>query len=130
MSAVLPAGTVLGRVAELPDGAAREFALAEGEWPLTAFLVRVGDTVHAWLNRCPHALRQLNFRPDGFLSHDGTLIQCSSHGAQFEKDTGLCVAGPCVGESLRRLPVELVNGEIRLTEDLDTARLDRNPFLP
>jgi nitrite reductase/ring-hydroxylating ferredoxin subunit len=130
VSKVLPAGAILGRVTEIPDGAAREFALTEGEWPLTAFLVRVGDTVHAYLNRCPHALRQLNFRPDGFLSPDGTLIQCSSHGAQFEKDTGLCVAGPCVGESLRRLPVELVDGEIRLTADLDTARLDRNPFLP
>lgn len=129
MSTVLPAGTLLGRVTQLPDGAAREFALTEGEWPLTAFLVRVGDVVHAYLNRCPHALRQLNFRPDGFLSADGTLIQCSSHGAQFEKDTGLCVAGPCVGESLRRLPIQLVNGEIRLMEDLDTGRLDRNPFL-
>jgi nitrite reductase/ring-hydroxylating ferredoxin subunit len=130
MSHMLPAGTVLGRVTELPDGAAREFALTESEWPLTAFLVRVGDAIHAYLNRCPHALRQLNFRPDGFLSPDGTLLQCSSHGAQFEKDTGMCVAGPCVGETLRRLPIELVNGEIRLTEDLDTQRLDRNPFLP
>lgn len=129
MSKVLPAGALLGTVAELPNGAAREFALTEGEWPLTAFLVRVGADVHAYLNRCPHALRQLNFRPDGFLSPDGTLIQCSSHGAQFEKDTGLCVAGPCVGESLRRLPIELVAGEIRLTADLDTERLDRNPFL-
>jgi nitrite reductase/ring-hydroxylating ferredoxin subunit len=130
VSDLLRAGTVLGRVADLPDGAAREFALAESEWPLTAILVRVGDAVHAYLNRCPHALRQLNFRPDGFLSPDGTLLQCSSHGAQFEKDTGLCVAGPCVGDSLRRLPIELVDGEIRLTADLDTAKLDRNPFLP
>ncbi len=130
MSTVLPAGTLLARLAELPDGATREFALNDSEWPLTGFLVRVGDAVHAYLNRCPHALRQLNFRPDGFLNADGTLIQCNSHGALFEKDTGLCVAGPCVGESLRRLPVALANGEIRLTEDLDTARLDRNPFLP
>jgi nitrite reductase/ring-hydroxylating ferredoxin subunit len=129
MSAVLPAGTVLGRVTDLPDGAAREFALTESDWPLTGFLVRVGDKVHAYLNRCPHALRQLNFLPNGFLSPGGALLQCSSHGAQFEKDTGLCVAGPCVGESLRRLPIELVDGEIRLTEDLDTVRLDRNPFL-
>ena len=130
MITVLPAGTSLGRVTDLPDGAAREFALAGGEWPLTGVLVRVGDAVHAYLNRCPHALSQLNFRPDGFLSPDGTLLQCSAHGAQFEKDTGLCVAGPCVGDSLRRLPIELVNGEIRLTQDLDTVRLDRNPFLP
>ncbi|HTQ35406.1 MAG TPA: Rieske 2Fe-2S domain-containing protein [Steroidobacteraceae bacterium] len=130
MSAVLPAGTRLGRVTDLPDGATREFVLDDTGWPLTGFLVRVGEAVHAYLNRCPHALRQLNFRPDRFLSPDGTLIQCSSHGALFEKDTGLCVAGPCVGESLRRLPVELIDGELRLTEDLDTGKLDRQPFLP
>jgi nitrite reductase/ring-hydroxylating ferredoxin subunit len=129
MSGVLPAGTLLGHLAELPEGAAREFALDESEWPLTGFLVRTADAVHAYLNRCPHALRQLNFRPDGFLNADGTLIQCSSHGALFEKDTGLCVAGPCVGESLRRLPVALANGEVRLTEDLDTERLSRRPYL-
>jgi nitrite reductase/ring-hydroxylating ferredoxin subunit len=130
MSGVLPAGTLLGRLAELPDGATCEFALNESDWPLTGFLVRVGDSVHAYLNRCPHALRQLNFRPGGFLSPDGTLLQCSSHGALFEKDTGLCVGGPCAGESLRRLPVALAGGELRLTEDLDIERLDRHPFLP
>jgi len=130
LSRILPVGTLLGRVANLPDGAPREFILAETEWPLTGILVRVGDAVHAYLNRCPHALRQLNFRPDGFLSPDGTLIQCSSHGALFEKDTGLCVGGPCVGESLRRLPIALHAGELRLTEDLDLERLDRQPFLP
>jgi nitrite reductase/ring-hydroxylating ferredoxin subunit len=130
LKGILPAGTLLARLSELPDGAAREFALDESEWPLTGFLVRTGGAVHAYLNRCPHALRQLNFRPDGFLNADRTLIQCSSHGALFEKDTGLCVAGPCVGESLRRLPVVLVDGEVRLTEDLDTQQLDRRPFLP
>ena len=130
MNSLLPAGTLLARLAELPDGAAREFALTDSEWPLTGFLVRVGNAVHAYLNRCPHALRQLNFQPNRFLNPDGTLIQCCSHGALFERDTGLCVAGPCVGESLRRLPVTLANGEIRLTEALDTERLDRNPFLP
>lgn len=127
---MLPAGTLLGRLRELPDGAAREFVLDDSEWPLTGILVRVGEAVHAYLNRCPHALRQLNFRPDAFLSPDGGLIQCSSHGALFEKDTGECVAGPCAGESLRRLPVALSGGELRLTEDLDLERLDRHPFLP
>jgi len=130
VSDLLAAGTVLGRVDDLPDGAAREFALTDSDWPLTAILVRAGHSVHAYLNRCPHALRPLNFRPDGFLTPDGTLLMCGSHGAQFEKDTGLCVAGPCVGDSLRRLPIELVDGEIRLTADLDTVKLDRNPFLP
>ncbi len=130
MSGVLPAGTSLGRVGELPDGAAREFVLGEFDWPLSGILVRVGDEVHAFLNRCPHALRQLNLRPDAFLTPDGTLLQCSSHGALFEKDSGECVAGPCAGEYLRRLPVELRDGQLLLTGDLDLERLDRHPFLP
>jgi len=130
VSHVLRAGMVLAHIAALPDGATQEFALDDGEWPVTGFLVRTGNAVHAYLNRCPHALRQLNFQPNRFLNQDGSLIQCSSHGALFERDTGLCVAGPCVGESLRRLPVAIVDGELLLTEDLDAGRLERNPFLP
>jgi nitrite reductase/ring-hydroxylating ferredoxin subunit len=126
---VLPAGTLLGRVTDLADGCARGFELGGDDWPLTGILVRAGGTVHAYLNRCPHALRPLDFRPGAFLNADGSLLQCSSHGALFEKDTGLCVAGPCAGESLRRLPVELIDGELRLTADIDTVRLERNPFL-
>jgi nitrite reductase/ring-hydroxylating ferredoxin subunit len=124
------AGTWLARLDELPDGRACEIELGQGDWPLTCLVLRTGDHVDAYLNRCPHALRQLNFRPGEFLNPDGTLIQCSSHGALFEKETGLCVAGPCVGESLRRIRVRLGEGELRLAEDLDIQRLERNPFLP
>ncbi len=125
----MAAGTVLARLDGLPDGATRGFPLTDDEWPQTGFLVRVGDDIHVYLNRCPHALRPLNFLPDRFLSNDGELIQCNAHGALFEKHTGLCIAGPCVDESLRRLPVAVVDGEVRLTAPLDIDRLERNPFL-
>jgi nitrite reductase/ring-hydroxylating ferredoxin subunit len=128
LTAVLPAGTVLARLADLPDGATRSFDLTADEWPLRGFLVRTGDAVHAYLNRCPHAGRQLNFLPDRFLSPDGELIQCVAHGALFEKETGLCIAGPCVDESLRRIAVLLADGEVRLAEALDTDRLARSPW--
>ena len=128
MSTVLPAGTVFAALADLPDGATRGFDLTDEEWPLRGFLVRVGDVVHAYLNRCPHAGRPLNFLPDRFLSADGELIQCVAHGALFEKDTGLCIAGPCVDDSLKRIAVVLVDGEVRLAEDLDTERLARSPW--
>ena len=128
MSALLPAGTVFASLADLPDGATRGFDLNDDEWPLRGFLVRVGDVVHAYLNRCPHAGRPLNFLPDRFLSPDGELIQCVAHGALFEKDSGLCIAGPCVDDSLKRIAVVLVDGEVRLAEDLDTERLARSPW--
>lgn len=121
------AGKVLAKLDELEDGAVRGFDLTDDEWPLRGLVVRVGDQAHAYVNRCPHAGRQLNFA-DRFLTPDGELLQCYSHGALFEKHTGLCIAGPCVDESLRRLPVAVVDGEVQLTEDLDLDRLKRGPW--
>jgi nitrite reductase/ring-hydroxylating ferredoxin subunit len=125
---MLAAGTVLAHLTDLPDGATRGFDLTEDDWPLRGFLVRVGDAVHAYVNRCPHAGRPLNFMPDRFLAPDGELIQCVAHGALFEKDTGLCIAGPCVDESLRRIAVRISGGEVQLAEDVDTDRLARGPW--
>lgn len=126
---MLPAGTVLARLADLPDGAARVVDLnGEAFPPLTALLVREGEAVHAFLNRCPHAGRPLNFGPGPVLSPDGGLLQCHAHGALFEKSTGLCIAGPCVDDSLRRLPVAVVQGEVRIAEELDLERLARSPW--
>jgi nitrite reductase/ring-hydroxylating ferredoxin subunit len=107
---------------------ARGFTVGRGDWPLRGFVVRENDNVWGYVNRCPHAGRQLNFMPDRFLLPDGSLIQCIAHGALFEKDTGECVAGPCVGEQLRRIPVQVVAGAVQLSEDLDLSRLARGPW--
>jgi nitrite reductase/ring-hydroxylating ferredoxin subunit len=129
MSPPLPAGTVLARLADMTDGEARVVDLNGEEFPpVTALLVRIGDAVHGYLNRCPHAGRPLNFGPGRALTADGTLLQCHAHGALFEKDTGLCIAGPCVEDSLRRLPVAVVTGEVQLAEALDVERLVRGSW--
>jgi len=44
------------------------------------------------------------------------MIQCSVHGAIFEKDTGYCVAGPCYGRSLIGLPVRIDSGCVLLAD--------------
>lgn len=129
MSGPLAAGTVLAKLADLPEGSVRVVDLAEDEFPpVTALLVRDGEQVHAYLNRCPHAGRPLNFGPGSCTTPDGELLQCHAHGALFEKATGLCIAGPCVDDSLRRLPVAVVEGEVRLTSELDINRLSRAPW--
>lgn len=126
---VLRAGTVLARLADVADGAARVIDLNGEEFPpLTGLVVRIGEQAHAYLNRCPHAGRPLNFGPGPVLTADGGLLQCHAHGALFEKHSGLCIAGPCVDDSLRRLPVTVAEGEVRLAEDLDTDRLARAPW--
>lgn len=124
---VLPAGTPLAYLAELPEGGALGFPLGEDPW-LRGVLVRDGTGVHAYVNRCPHAGRPLDFPPGNFLTADGELFQCKAHGALFEKSTGLCIAGPCVDEELRRLPVDVVEGQVRLAADVDLEKLQRGPW--
>lgn len=77
-------------------------------------LYRDGDQVRAWLNICPHAGRRLDWAPGKFLlSKDGLLV-CAAHGASFELREGACVAGPCRGESLRAVAVEVMEGGVRI----------------
>ena len=47
-----------------------------------------------------------------FFDAAGAYLVCGTHGATYEPHTGLCVAGPCVGEVLRALPVSVEDGGI------------------
>jgi nitrite reductase/ring-hydroxylating ferredoxin subunit len=105
---------VICRLDDLDAGGARGFSIGTGDWPLRGFVVRINDQVRGFVNSCPHARHPLNFKPNQFLTMDGTLILCSSHGALFEKLTGYCVAGPCFGQSLQTLPLEVSDGYVML----------------
>jgi nitrite reductase/ring-hydroxylating ferredoxin subunit len=107
---------VICRLSELEVTAARPFTIGRGDWPLRGLLVRAGADVHGYINCCPHAGHPLDQVPGRFLTADGTLILCSSHGALFEKATGLCVAGPCPGRSLTRVALEVRSGLVMLAE--------------
>ncbi len=96
-------------------GYAEAEAMVDGDAE-SLILHRRGQQVHAWLNVCPHAGRRLDWAPGKFLqSKDGHLV-CAVHGASFEPDTGQCIAGPCRGERLRRVAVEVRDGQVRLVE--------------
>lgn len=99
-----PTDLPLGRAAEVPEGGSRGYP----EHGL--FVVRKGGRLHAYRDACPHyGDTPLAWRRDAYLDAAGERIVCAAHGAQFEIDTGLCVLGPCLGQSLT--PVSLkVNG--------------------
>ena len=122
-SGVIPAGTLLCRIEDIEDGNTKGFVLGEGDWPLRGLLVREGAAVHGFVNHCPHAGHRLNFHPDRFLTPDGQLILCLSDGAVFDKRSGACVMGPCVGESLKKVPVLVQDGEVRTAAPLDVDAL-------
>jgi nitrite reductase/ring-hydroxylating ferredoxin subunit len=106
-------GLRLIAVAEIPDGGAREVeAVVEGVAE-SVILVREGSTVRAYLNVCPHAGHRLDWSPGNFLFDQGRLV-CAVHGASFERATGLCVGGPCRGNSLRPVVVVERDGWVTL----------------
>lgn len=98
----------------IPDGGFSEVeAVLDGE-PQSLIVHRQGDALQAWLNICPHAGRRLDWAPGQFLvSKQGHLL-CAVHGASFEAGSGLCVAGPCRGQSLRAVQVEVLDGMLRV----------------
>jgi nitrite reductase/ring-hydroxylating ferredoxin subunit len=114
---------VLCRLSQLRATGCKEFRLGAGEWPLTGFVVQAGAEVHGYVNRCAHQSLPLNYLPDRFLTHDGSMILCTAHGAIFEKSTGYCVAGPCAGRSLVRLAVEVVEDLVLLGDSVDVPAL-------
>jgi nitrite reductase/ring-hydroxylating ferredoxin subunit len=114
---------VLCSLAELEATGSKGFTIGEGDWPLRGFIVKGTRGVAAYINTCPHAGHPLNFRPDRFLTSDRSLILCASHGAVFTRDEGLCIAGPCPGQSLTPVPLEVVGEYVMLAEGVDPAAL-------
>lgn len=97
----------LCRFDDLLDGDSRGFD-TQGSGHDTVLVVRRGAQIHAWLDACPHyGGTPLAWRRHAYLNAARDRIVCAAHGAQFEIDTGLCTIGPCLGDSLTPLPVEL-----------------------
>jgi nitrite reductase/ring-hydroxylating ferredoxin subunit len=67
------------------------------------FAVRKSDSIYAYWNICPHRGSPLNWSPNQFFSVDKQSLQCAFHGALFEVDSGLCIAGPCNGDHLQAI---------------------------
>jgi nitrite reductase/ring-hydroxylating ferredoxin subunit len=41
---------------------------------------------------------------------------CSTHGAEFRLEDGLCTSGPCLGERLQQVMIEIKDGCILVAE--------------
>lgn len=82
-------------------------------------LYRDGERVHGWFNLCPHAGRRLDWAPGQFLKTAEGLLVCAAHGAGFDPASGLCVSGPCRGDSLRAVALSVDAEHIALAAALD-----------
>ncbi|MET4898364.1 Rieske (2Fe-2S) protein [Sphingomonadaceae bacterium jetA1] len=107
-----PAGIRLGPLDLVADGTARNFVLQMRAGRFHGFVVRRGDTVHGYVDRCPHMGLPLAQELDGYLTPDGHRIACAWHGAVFAVENGHCLGGPCVGQALTPWPVTVIDGAI------------------
>ncbi|MBO9715439.1 MAG: Rieske (2Fe-2S) protein [Pseudoxanthomonas sp.] len=106
----------------LADGAVIEVeARLDGEDAESLVVHRQGASVRAWLNVCPHAGRRLDWAPGQFLRSREGLLVCAAHGASFELEGGQCVAGPCRGDALRAVAVEVRDGRVWLAGSAPAA---------
>jgi nitrite reductase/ring-hydroxylating ferredoxin subunit len=107
-----PVGVTLCPLDRIADGTARNFVLQMRAGRFHGFIVRKGDHVHGYVDRCPHAGLPLAQRLDAYLTPGGDRIACSWHGAIFAIEDGLCLGGPCAGQSLTAWPVTIADGNI------------------
>ncbi len=105
-------GRRIARVEELPPGGVKKFWLICRKYRVDAFLVNHQGNFYAYINRCRHMATPLDFLRGQFLSEDRSHLMCYTHGALYEPATGMCVAGPCKGESLFPLPVHVEHGDV------------------
>ena len=106
-------GTVLCRLDDIPDPSGKEFRVGRRE---RFFVVRRGAEIFAYVNLCPHQGVSLEWKDDTFLTYDKTMILCGTHGALFEIETGICLAGPCLGRGLKPVAVRLDGDMVVLDE--------------
>ena len=99
-------GTFLCVTDEIAEGKVKEFRFGgESPFAFRMFIYNDQGSFRAFRNSCPHFDVPLNHKPEELFTPDGKYFQCVTHYARFEKSSGLCVEGPCGGESLQLIPL-------------------------
>lgn len=109
---------VLCHASDVPDGDARGF-LPGPDAPRRIIVYRRGETYRAYLDSCPHyrAGTPMSWRADAYMNCDRTHLVCFAHGALFDLETGVCVAGPCKGRRLTAIALMLRdNGDLCVSD--------------
>jgi nitrite reductase/ring-hydroxylating ferredoxin subunit len=108
-----PPGLALCELATLDNPGARGFVFESQGASFRGFVLRRGEVVAGYVDSCPHVGAPLALTPTAYLTRNGDHIICATHGALFRPEDGRCVAGPCVGRSLRPWAVAVDDGWVR-----------------
>lgn len=97
---------------DIDEGTTKGFSINEQSF----FAVKRDANIYVYKNSCPHLGVELEWVEDQFLDAEGALIQCATHGALFIIETGECVAGPCLRQSLEPVNFEVRDGALYLID--------------
>lgn len=94
----------LCQAADIAEGEAKGFRPTPDS-RRKVIVLRANGRLHGWLDACPHypGGTPMAWKTDAYLNGEGTHLACHSHGALFDRETGTCVLGPCLGQALTRI---------------------------
>ena len=102
----------LATLSELKEKRAVKFKYRQDGISREGFVAIFEGQVVAYENVCRHVPITLDYGDGKFFNGQDSHFICQTHGATYEPLTGKCVAGPCVGASLKPLKVEIVGDEV------------------
>lgn len=107
-------GTLLGQLQDIDDGQACMQVYHDS---FRYLLLRSGDAVYAYVNRCAHFGVPLAQKQEQLLFQPHTSLTCNVHYARYDWQTGCCLGGDCDGEGLLPIPVVVDSqGHIRIAQ--------------
>lgn len=115
---------LIANACELGEGESMSFEFQTGTQKRRGFLVMQNGQVYGYLNRCPHTGVNLEWQANQFLDRSEQYIQCSTHGARFKIQDGLCIYGPCQGRTLQALKIERNDNSIYLVTEKEKTEVN------
>ena len=82
---------------------------------ISIFLINFNGKIYGYKNICAHLPVSLDWDNNLFFDNDKKKLICSTHGAKFNPESGLCIYGPCFGKKLTKIKFEKCNDKIYLT---------------
>ncbi|MBT8769228.1 Rieske (2Fe-2S) protein [Metapseudomonas boanensis] len=113
--------TDLCAIEDIAEGGALALDARLGGQSVRLVLVRRGQAVWGYRNRCPHFSVGLDYRPGEFCTYRGQVLMCAHHSAMFRFEDGHCIEGPCEGSRLDAVAVKVVEGRVVLGADAGQA---------
>ncbi len=105
-------GTVLSCIDDIPEGMPHMLSFGMAPDRFDVILLRTGDQVYAYVNRCAHFGIRLAEKPEHLKFAPHKSVSCNVHYARFRWQDGYCEWGDCEGESLLPIPIEIIDGKV------------------